>query len=89
MKKVKVGLIGCGGIANGKYLSTAPKVEEVEIIAFCDVILERAEKAAKRIGAEDALCCTDYKQLLQLEELDAVFVCTPNRSHCEITIAAF
>ena len=53
-KKLKVGIIGCGGIANGKHMPSLKKIEEVEMVAFCDIIVERAEKAAKEYGAEGA-----------------------------------
>ena len=47
MKKLKVGIIGCGGIANGKHMPAISKLDNVEMVAFCDIIRERAEKAAK------------------------------------------
>jgi predicted dehydrogenase len=37
MMTIKVGIIGCGGIANGKHMPSLQKVENVEMIAFCDV----------------------------------------------------
>ena len=57
------------------------------MVAFCDIIPERAEKAAKEFGTPDARVYTDYKELLK-EDLDAVHVCTPNRSHSFITVDA-
>jgi len=62
--------------------------EGVDMCAFCDLILERAEKAAKEYGTPDAKVYTDYKELLADPTLDAVHVLTPNIAHCEITIAA-
>ena len=56
-KKVRVGIIGCGGIANGKHLPAIKKLAAkgwLEIVAFCDLIGERAEKAAKEYGTPDA-----------------------------------
>ena len=50
MKKFRVGIIGCGGIANGKHMPTLSKMKDVEIVAFCDIIPERAEAAAKKYG---------------------------------------
>ena len=47
MKKFKVGIVGCGGIANGKHLPALKKIPNVEFIAFCDIITERAQKANK------------------------------------------
>jgi predicted dehydrogenase len=88
-EKVKVGVIGCGGIANGKHLPALSKNKRVEIVAFCDIIEERAAKAKKDYGTEDARVYTDYKELLEKEkDIIAVHVCTPNRSHSFITIDA-
>ena len=39
---LKIGIIGCGGIANGKHMPALAQVKEVEMVAFCDVVLERA-----------------------------------------------
>ena len=44
---VRIGIIGCGGIANGKHMPSLKAVPNVEMVAFCDLILEKAEKAAK------------------------------------------
>ena len=52
MKKLKVGIIGCGGIANSKHLpALTSQKDKCEIVAFCDIIRERAEKAAAQYGA--------------------------------------
>ncbi|MGG0741651.1 Gfo/Idh/MocA family protein, partial [Niallia taxi] len=60
-----------------------------EIVAFCDVIEERALKAAKEFGSADAKAYTDYTELLKDHSIDIVHVCTPNVSHSPITVAAF
>ncbi len=91
MAKLKIGFIGCGGIANQKHLpGMKQQVEKgrVELVAFCDLIPERAEKAAKEYGTPDAKVYTDYHELLADPEIVAVHVLTPNIAHCEITIAA-
>ena len=87
-KITKVGIIGCGGIANGKHMPSLAKVKDCEMVAFCDIIPERAEKAAKDFGTPDAKTYTDYKELLKDPEIDVVHVCTPNRSHSFITVDA-
>ncbi|MCI8554528.1 MAG: Gfo/Idh/MocA family oxidoreductase, partial [Clostridiales bacterium] len=80
---------GCGGIANGKHMPSLKKEEaRVEMVAFCDLIPERAEKAAADYGVTGARVYTDYHELLKEDDIDVVHVCTPNRSHCEITVAA-
>ena len=84
----KIGIIGCGGIANGKHMPAIAKVAGVEMVAFCDIIEERAEEAAKIYGSSDAKVYTDYKELLKDKDIEVVHVLTPNRSHSFITIDA-
>ena len=88
MEKLKAGIIGCGGIANNKHMPSIKKTEMVELVAFCDIIKERAVKAKADFGTADAKCYTDYKELLKAGGLDMVYVCTPNRSHSFITVDA-
>ena len=88
MDMVKIGIIGCGGIANGKHMPSIKAVNMSDMVAFCDLIEERAVKAAKEYGVPGAKVYTDYKELLADPEIDVVHVCTPNRSHAEISIDA-
>lgn len=89
MSKLKIGIIGCGGIANGKHLPALSRLsDKVEMVAFCDIIVERAQKAAQQYGTADAKVYEDYHQLLEDKSIDVVHVLTPNRSHCELTVAA-
>ena len=87
-EKIKVGIIGCGGIANGKHMPALQKLDEVEIVAFCDLEIEKAQEAKEKYGAPDAKVYTDYKELLKDESIVSVHVCTPNRSHSFITVDA-
>lgn len=89
MKKVRIGIIGCGGIATGKHLPTLAKLkDEVTIVAFCDTIVSKAEDAKKKYGSADAKVYENYKDLLEDETIELVHVLTPNRSHSFITIDA-
>ena len=89
MSKLKIGIIGCGGISNGKHMPALSRLsDKVEMVAFCDIIVERAQEAAKKYGTSDAKVYEDYHQLLEDKSIDVVHVLTPNRSHCEITVAA-
>ncbi len=88
MKKLKIGIIGCGGIANAKHMPSLAKIKECEMVAFCDIIPERAEKAKKDYGTIDAKVYTDYKQLLDDKSIDVVHVLTPNIDHSYITVDA-
>ena len=58
MDKLKIGIIGCGGIANSKHMPALQKQSALcEMVAFCDIIPARAEEAAKTFGAKTY---TDY-----------------------------
>lgn len=87
-KKLKIGIIGCGGIANGKHMPALSKLDMVQMTAFCDIIREKAQNAAEKYGTKDAKVYTDYRELLKDKTIDAVHVCTPNRSHSFITVDA-
>ena len=88
--KLQVAVIGCGGIANSKHLpALTTQKDKCEIVALCDILVERAEKAAKEYGAPGAKVYEDYTELLKDPEIDVVHVCTPNVAHCPITVAAF
>ena len=87
--KIKIGIIGCGGIANKKHLPALKKqAHRAELTAFCDLIPERGEKAAEEYGIPGAKIYTDYHDLLADKEIQVVHVLTPNVSHCEISVAA-
>ena len=90
MEKLKVGIIGCGGIANSKHMpALKSQNDKCEMVAFCDIIPERAQKAAAKYGIDGAKVYEDYHELLKDSSIDVVHVLTPNVAHCPITIAAF
>jgi len=84
MSKIKVAIIGCGTIANHAHIPSYMKNEDAEIIYFCDINRERAEKAVKDYECGTAI--TDYRELLNDPEVDAVSICTPNNVHASIAI---
>lgn len=85
MDKIKVGVIGCGNIAMS-HLEAYQKNPNVEIYALCDInetiLMDRAEK----FGVSRTY--TDCEEMLKLDEIDAVSVCTWNAAHAECAIAA-
>lgn len=90
MSKLKIGIIGCGGIANNKHFPSLKACSDIsEIVAFCDVVEEKARKSAEEFGSADAKVYTDYHELLADKTIDLVHVLTPNVSHSPITVAAF
>lgn len=88
--KLQVAVIGCGGIANQKHFPALTSQKDLcEIVAFCDIIEERAVKGKQQYGSTGAKIYTDYKKLLLDPDIDVVHVCTPNNSHSPITCDAF
>ena len=89
MRKLKVGIVGCGGIANSKHLPSMDRNGNFEIVAFCDLIEEKALVAKEKYGTQGARVYTDYKRLLEMEnDIEAVYVLTPNDTHAPISIQA-
>ena len=82
----KVGIIGAGGIGAGKHLPGHRGVKDVSIIAVCDIDESKAKEFAKQHEIEHVF--SDYNDLLAMDEIDAVSVCTPNNFHAPPTIAA-
>lgn len=85
-KLLKIGIIGCGGIANGKHLPALSKNKNVEIVAFCDIVEERAAEAQQKYGTEGSKVYSDYRELIADPSIDVVHVLTPNDSHSFIAI---
>jgi predicted dehydrogenase len=75
--KIRIGFIGAGGIA-GRHIGNLLGFDDVRIIAVSDPVRDRAEAAAARA---DAKAYNDYRAMLDNEELDAVYVCTPPFAH--------
>ena len=90
MEKLRLGIIGTGGICNNKHLPSLAKCADIaEVAALCDLQEEKAQVAAKNHGLDKAVIYVDYRKLLEDKSLDIVYVCTPNVSHSQITIDAF
>lgn len=85
--KLKVGIIGTGWIAEC-HIASYLKQKDVEIVAGADLIPGKAEAFFKRFGLENVRCYPDHKSMLDAEDLDAVSVCTYNKTHAECTIYA-
>ncbi|MCA1010666.1 Gfo/Idh/MocA family protein [Halobacillus halophilus] len=88
MAKVRIGIIGCGGIANGKQMPSLARLDKVELVAFCDLVEARATEAAENYGMRNAQVHANYRDLLEDTSIDVVHVCTPNKSHARISIDA-
>jgi predicted dehydrogenase len=87
-KKLKIGLIGAGGIVRGAHLNPGwAKVPDCEVVAVCDIHRPTAEKLAQDFNIPQVF--TDYRELLKLKEIDAVDISTPNRIHTPAVLASF
>lgn len=87
MEKLRVGIIGAGGIATDVHIPAYQKVpENVEIVAISDVVYEKAKAVAEEKGITHAF--DDYEKMLKEVELDAISICVPNKFHKAATIAA-
>ncbi|TYS60120.1 Gfo/Idh/MocA family oxidoreductase [Sutcliffiella horikoshii] len=85
MKKLRVGVVGCGSIAKHRHLPEYHANPSVELVALCDVVLERAEQAVETYGGK---AYESYQEMIDREELDVVSVCTPNYLHAPVSIYA-
>lgn len=82
---IRVGIIGCGKIAQVRHLPEYEDNQNVEITGLYDMNLERAEKLAEKYKAKAYDSC---KSLLEDSKIDAVSICVANNAHAETTIAA-
>ncbi|NLN93942.1 MAG: Gfo/Idh/MocA family oxidoreductase [Candidatus Hydrogenedens sp.] len=86
-RKVRIGIIGCGAIAQELHVPEYLQSGEAEIIALSDSKHSKAKELAKRYDLS-AKTYADYKDMLKKEDLDAVSVCLPNFLHCAATCDA-
>ncbi len=84
-KQVRVAFVGSGGIATEAHLPSLKEIDGVEIVALCDVQKERAEAACRRFGGRPY---ADHREMLDREEIDALFVCLPPDAHTDAELIA-
>jgi len=83
--KLIVGVVGTG-FAGTAHIEGYKNTEDAELIAVCDVSKERAQESADKYGISRVF--TDYKEMLKLDDLDAISVCLPNAMHMPVTVSA-
>ena len=84
-KQVTVGFLGAGGIATKSHLPALQQIEGVTIAAVCDTERGRAQAAADRFGGR---VYDSHREMLEKEEMDALFVCLPPFAHTEAEMLA-
>ncbi len=87
-KEINVGIIGCGGRINGVLSRVMKKSDRIKLAALCD-ISEDSINCAKDTFNFTGPCFEDYRKMLQMEELDWIFIGSWNCYHAEHTIASF
>ncbi len=85
-KKLKIGIIGAGGIARSAHLPGYATMDNVELVAICDIKIEKAKEMAEKYNIPQVF--ENYMDLINLEGLDAIDICTPNYLHSIIAVAA-
>ena len=78
---LKVGLVGVGGISSA-HIPAWDKMEDVELVALCDIRPERMEKY------EGKRCYTDFDEMLANETLDILDICLPTYLHADFSVKA-
>lgn len=86
MKKIRIGIIGAGGVAQFGHIPSFQAIPGVDVTAICDINKEKLEFVSKHFGITDTY--TEYEQLLKREDIDGVSICTPNHLHAQVSIAA-
>ena len=84
-KKIQIGVIGCGKIAQIRHLPEYAANPAVKLYGLYDLNAARTASLAEQYGAK---AFSSYQELLNDPAIDAVSVCTANSFHCEVTVAA-
>ncbi len=87
-RKLKAGIIGCGGIAFSKHMPGFAKLDSVEIAGFYNPSIDKAIRAKQEFGCEDSKVYSTYQDMFKESQIDVVHICTPNKYHSEIAIEA-
>ncbi len=92
-KKLKIGIVGCGGICRWAHLPAYANMDNVEVVAFCDIVGERAVEMAQREyeGKKpfvNARTYSDFDEFLKDPDIESVDICTPNYLHSPFAVKA-
>ena len=94
-KKLKIGIVGCGGIMKWAHLPAYSHMDNIEIVALCDIVPGRCEEAQAMARndygsnvLDNAKCYTDFEEFILQEDIEAVDICTPNYLHAPFACKA-
>ena len=86
MEKVKIGLVGCGVIADNAYLPGIVKMQKADLVAVCDLIEERAKAAGEKFNVPQVY--TDLDEMLEKSGLELLVNTTHIQAHYEVNLKA-
>jgi predicted dehydrogenase len=86
MKKLRIGIIGAGKIAERLHLPGYKDTPLAGVVAICDIKKKKADRLAKMFNIPNVYA--DYKKMIKEGGVDAVSVCTPNYLHAPMAIFA-
>jgi predicted dehydrogenase len=81
---LRLAVIGCGDIANLRYLSSIEYVQGARFVAMCDIVEKKALDACNRVGAEKHF--TSHSALLEYGDFDAAIITVPHKLHASIAV---
>jgi predicted dehydrogenase len=84
--KTKIGLVGCGVIANNAYLPGTVGTPTAELVAVCDIVEDRAKAAAEKFNVPQVY--TDLDQMLETSSIEMVIDTTHIQAHYEVNLKA-
>jgi predicted dehydrogenase len=84
-KKVGIGVIGAGSVAEIAHFPSIAQIPEAELVAVCDVVEEHGQRAIKKWGAKYSY--TDYQEMIKRDDIELVIIASPNLYHHEHAIA--
>ncbi|MFH1024399.1 MAG: Gfo/Idh/MocA family oxidoreductase [Planctomycetota bacterium] len=85
-RKLRVGVVGAGGIARSQHFPNWKTLPDVAITTLCDIREEAAKEAARQFQIPNVF--TRYQDVVSRDDVDVVDVCTPNRAHTPVVLAA-
>lgn len=85
---LKVGLIGCGGIAE-THIQILSRIKDVQLVSFCDINEERARLFNFKYAGDRGKVYSNFEEMFEKEVLDIVYICLPPFAHSdEVELAA-
>ncbi len=86
MERLNVGFIGAGALANTMHYPSLSQCEDVNLVAICDLVEEKLNRTAEKFKISKKY--TDYREMIEKEDLDAVYIIMPPHHLFDLTIYA-